>query len=480
MKIQTVYWHRIVLAAYLLIGVLFAVNTPAWQAPDEPAHYNYVHFVATQGALPVLQAGDYDQAQQMLAINSRFGPGSSITAFRYEFHQPPLYYVLAAPLFRLTSGALLPLRLFSVFLGALLLLVVHRVARLIVRPALAVGAMAFVAFLPMHIAMASAVNNDSLAELLMVVMLWQCLHVILHPPRHSLRPWFGLGLITGLGLVTKSTVYGLLPMLGVTLILAWRDSLQHDPSARHASRITFALLLPLLLLAVPWWLRNLAVYGGTDFLGLNRHEDIVLGQLRTAEFVAQQGWTSLGTRFVTWTFRSFWGQFGWMSVLLDDRIYTALLTLSAAVSVGALWTLRRVWRQNNQAVRRALLLLGLAALGAVGGYLWYNLSFVQHQGRYLFPALLTFGLGWAVGLAALAQPGVSRTAAAVAVAGGLLTLALAPGRWTLLLWAAAAGLLFLLPRLPRWHSLLYAAVFVGLAGLDIVSLFWFIVPQLRP
>lgn len=480
MKIQTVQWHRAILATYLVIGVLFAVNTPAWQAPDEPAHYNYVHFVAVHGALPVLQPGDYDQAQQMQAIDARFGPGSSIAAFRYEFHQPPLYYVLAAPIFRLTAGALLPLRLFSVFLGALLLLVIYRAAALIVRPALALGVMAFVAFLPMHVAMLSAVNNDSLAELLMAVMLWQCLHLLLHPPRQSLRPWFGLGAIAGLGLITKSTVYGLLPMLGVTLIVAWRDQLRPAGDKRRDASIFLAVMAPLLLLALPWWLRNLAVYGGTDFLGLNRHDDIVLGQLRTAEFLAQQGWISLVTRFTTWTFRSFWGQFGWMSVLLDGRIYTALLILSTATAVGALAELRRVWREGRDTVRRAILILSLAALGAVGGYLWYNLGFVQHQGRYLFPALLAFAVGWAVGLAALARPGVSRAAALVAAAGGLLTLILAPGRWSLLLWIAAAALFYWMPRVQRWRGILYAAVFAGLAGLDLISLFWFIVPQLRP
>ncbi|MFZ2519668.1 MAG: glycosyltransferase family 39 protein, partial [Anaerolineae bacterium] len=332
-------WHRAIVLTYLVIGVLFAVYTPAWQAPDEPAHYNYIHVVATQGVLPVLQAGDYNQAEQTAAIVARFGPGTSIEAFRYEFHQPPLYYVLAAPLFRLTGGALLPLRLFSVFLGGLLLLVVHRAAMLIVRPAIALGAMAFVAFLPMHIAMLAAVNNDSLAELLIAIMLWQCLRLLIRPAPGTLWPWLWLGIVTGLGLITKSTVYAMLPLLGVTLLLAWRDSHRHDPTWRRAASLTFAVTLPLLLLALPWWVRNLAVYGGADFLGLNRHEDIVLGQLRTSEFLAQEGWVSLGTRFVTWTFRSFWGQFGWMNILLDSRIYTALLILSLAAGVGAGWAL---------------------------------------------------------------------------------------------------------------------------------------------
>jgi hypothetical protein len=44
----------VILALYVILGVLYAVRTPPWQAPDEPAHYNYVRFVPTTGGFPVL------------------------------------------------------------------------------------------------------------------------------------------------------------------------------------------------------------------------------------------------------------------------------------------------------------------------------------------------------------------------------------------------------------------------------------------
>ncbi|HQJ52731.1 MAG TPA: hypothetical protein PKW05_13230, partial [Anaerolineae bacterium] len=48
-----------IVGCYLVLGWLYARWTPNWQAPDEPAHYNYVTYLAENHRLPVLQAGDY-------------------------------------------------------------------------------------------------------------------------------------------------------------------------------------------------------------------------------------------------------------------------------------------------------------------------------------------------------------------------------------------------------------------------------------
>lgn len=478
----------LIVALYVVIATLYAVFTPRWQAPDEPAHYNYVRALATAGTFPVLQPGDYDAAYQAQVVGSRFDPAYSIAPFRYEFHQPPLYYLLALPIFDLTQGAVLPLRLLSVVIGAGLLLTVHALGRRMFAgmPAIALGATAFTAFLPMHLTMLAAVNNDGLAELLIALLLLSCVQLVQLPDPHPRQPavrrrWFGLGLILGLGLLTKSTVYTMVPVVLITIgATAWR-------TRRPASRVTAAAVgwpillvgLPALLIALPWWLRNLTVYGGTDFLGLQRHDAVVVGQLRTAQFVAEQGWNALIARFVTWTFRSFWGQFGWMSVLLDARLYVALFGLSVAASVGALVALVQDWRLGDTPRRWAWLLLLAALLGAVAGYLGYNLGFVQHQARYLFPAIPVIALLFAAGLdAVVRQPAVSRAAALVLAGCVLLALWLSADRWTLFLLAIGVALLLAIPLARRWAPLVYALPFVGMAALALGSLFWFIIPQL--
>ena len=95
--------HKLVLALivliYLLIGGLYAVKTPDWQVPDEPAHYNYVRQLATEGRLPVLEMGDYDQDYLGRLTSERFPPELSLVAVEYEDWQPPLYYLLTTPVF---------------------------------------------------------------------------------------------------------------------------------------------------------------------------------------------------------------------------------------------------------------------------------------------------------------------------------------------------------------------------------------------
>ena len=162
-----------IVVLYLILASLYAAYTPAWQAPDEPAHYNYVRYLAEEHRFPVLKPGDYPAAYLEEIKTAHFPPEMSIEPIRYEFHQPPLYYLLAVPVYGLSGGALLPLRLLSVAMGALLLLVVHRIVGALApnRPGLALGATAFVAFLPMHLAMTASVNNDTLAELLLALLL---------------------------------------------------------------------------------------------------------------------------------------------------------------------------------------------------------------------------------------------------------------------------------------------------------------------
>lgn len=439
------HWPLVLLLlAYLVAGGLYAVLTPDWQAPDEPAHYNYVRQLAG-GRLPVIEPGDYNQEYQDLVKGEGFPPHYSIEPFRYEDWQPPLYYVLQTPVFWLFDGALRPLRLFSLLLGAGVVLLAYGVAwhALKRRRWLALTAAAFVAFLPQHVAMMAAVNNDSLAELLIGAILfllvrerWAVARDRGAAAKQRDERWtlLALGLLLGLGFVTKATVYIMAPVL-VGLLL-WRYWEERSAFAKAAAW----LFGPALLLGSIWWLRNAIVYEGLDFMAKAAHDAVVDGQLRTADWLAPLSpGEALGAFFRT-TFHSFWGQFGWMGVPMPPWVYRLLLLFTGLVFVGLIAASLRTAVNPPEPFPLSWFILAATVDLAVLLYLFYNATFVQHQGRYLFPALIPIGIGVAVGLDNLWRPFCR-------------------------LW-------------PPARYLLPLGLAIALFGLDLLALFRFILPSL--
>ncbi|UCG26113.1 MAG: glycosyltransferase family 39 protein, partial [Chloroflexota bacterium] len=279
----------VLLFVYLVVAGLYAIYTPDWQAPDEPAHYNYIRQLAA-GRMPVIEPGDYAQIYQSEVISTRFDPRYSVVPFSYEDYQPPLYYLLQTPVFRLTDGRLQALRLVSVLLGAGVVLLTYVVARRLFpgRNWLALTAAAFVAFLPQHVAMMAAVNNDSLAELLIAAIVLVLVAIAAGRPSEQATGEGGvdfgllflLGVLLGLGFLTKVTVYILAPVAAAVLLWRywgrWRD-------LALAGLLAFGISF---LIGLGWWIRNLSVYGGLDVLGTVAHNAVVVGQPRTAEWIA--------------------------------------------------------------------------------------------------------------------------------------------------------------------------------------------------
>jgi 4-amino-4-deoxy-L-arabinose transferase-like glycosyltransferase len=444
---------------YCVLGFAYATETPKWQTPDEPAHYNYVVYLAENARFAVLQMGDYDHQYLEEIKAAGFPPEMSIETIRYESHQPPLYYVLAAGLYRLASplgfdGQFLALRLISVLLGAALLLVAYAILREIFPDSLflALVATAFIATLPMHIAMSAAINNDTLAELILALVIWLCVREI--RVGLSRRQTAALGLLVALALLTKTTIYA--PVLVSALVAVAARARQRGWQGSLRRLVT---VYGLGLLFSSWWfIRNALTYGGLDLFGWQRHDSIVAGQPTTAQWIADYGLTTTVKDFIAVSFHSFWAQFGWMGVLIDSRLYLLLAVVSAAMVVGFLlwpWRVARNPALLSGFQRWALVLLLLVFVLVAVAHVSYNLKFVQHQGRYLFPALVPIGVAFALGLSE---------------------------------WVRLVALLLARLPLPRpvhaslpviLQSVVFFLFCLGFALLDLGCLYLFIVPQLQ-
>ena len=139
------------------------------------------------------------------------------------------------------------------------------------------------------------------------------------------------------------------------------------------------------------------------------------------------------------TFKSFWAQFGWMGVLVHERIYLALFLGCVIAVIGFAFYAFRIIRHRElltQAQHWCVGLLVVLLAIAFADYVGYNFKFYQLQGRYLFPALISIAFVLVVG--------------------------------------AREWIPFRLRRVA------FALLYAGMVALDLVSLFWFIVPQLKP
>jgi hypothetical protein len=441
----------VIFLAYLALAALYAAFTPKWQVPDEPAHFNYIRAIAETGALPVLQRGDYDHDYLEKIKAAKFPATMSIDAIRYESYQPPLYYLAATPVYLASRGAgldaqVFALRMFSAALGAFVLLLAFAVAREIFPDddLLALAAVGAIATVPMYIAISASVSNDIAGVLVLSLILLLAVKRAKGAIRDTQFAILG-GVLFGAALLTKTTTYvpGTVLLIGAEIarVRGSRGAGERGGRSRIPNsefRILILLFALAALIASPMFLRNAHTYGIADPLGIARHDAIVVGQPTTAEMIAQYGFSRIAFDFFAVTFKSFWAQFGWMGVLVNDRIYVALFLLSATAVLGFTFHASRIIRRRELLTATQPWCIGLLMLLLViafADYVAYNFKFLQLQGRYLFPAIIPIALFGAIGLRELLA--------------------------------------------REYQRIVFALLYAGMLALDVACLFLFIVPQLR-
>jgi hypothetical protein len=161
----TALWAFIILVAAIRLGAVFFV--PFGQKVehrlqglnDEPAHFNYVKYLARHRSFPVLE--HWVLEPDAFARNE------------FEYHQAPLYYLLCAPFCGISGGrgALLACRFVSFFFGIAGLWVIALILRdcgFGVRAQQA--AVLFFGLLPSHLYFTVLASNDALSWLIALLL----------------------------------------------------------------------------------------------------------------------------------------------------------------------------------------------------------------------------------------------------------------------------------------------------------------------
>jgi len=281
------------LLASLLVGLAHVAGLPPFEGSDETAHYSYIEQIAKTGTLPRIgdklrQDAEYlpapDPFRPTLRYRDLFTADAKIIkrvrqvvkALRdppptvkpssienWQAQHPPFYYALLTPAYLLSdrwslAGQLALLRGLSYFAAWLSLCL-----------AVFVAAKSFPAFGPGRVMITAPalwpfvfpgwfpemarLGNDSLVALLVAC----AVAVITCAPIRRWSTWLLLGVICGLGALTKATFF---PFLAVaTLLLLYRTW------RRDASPWQFLGFLVTVLAVAGWWYFQRSVETGMLF-----------------------------------------------------------------------------------------------------------------------------------------------------------------------------------------------------------------------
>lgn len=345
-----------------------AFREPIFSPVDELQHTDYVRVIAEQGRLPIYGKADIDPT--LLAVYMHEYPGPFSAAgytlpdyiyISYETIQFPVYYVVAAPLYRVFDGdprsAIYALRLENVAFSAVALLVLMLLMRRVFpkRPELWALAPLVILAMPGLSMRHSQVTNEVLATLLLTVVMASLLRPSDAHPRWAA---FGEGALLGVAVLTKLTAVG----VGPSALAAWATR----PGGLRLRLLPAAAGFVLAL--TPWLVWSFSVYG-SPLPWATTHVDLSFCPCPPPHAIA--AWqVFLHDAWISYVVPIEWAGPGYQRTELM-RIGVWGVALLLAASLG--WGLQAM-RSHRHTNRRMALLAVLAVLGVMAGMLGLDLS----------------------------------------------------------------------------------------------------------
>lgn len=452
-------WCLITLLLVIMVikGVLWAVAFPLWQGPDEDDHFAVIQFVAEMGRLPdegdeflpdevtlsreIADVGrlDYNPEQRQAFGDAPIGPNEAefatlpaqtrtsfdLGAVGKLMHATPLYYVLAAPVYKLFDGGTLldrafVQRIFAILVSSPIVIVAYLITRHLFprNAAMRLTIPTLVAFHPMITEISAVVSVDGLFFVLYSLAIYLGLLIISDGLTRKLAVW--LGVVFVVGFLIKPTMNGFAPLIALIVLYdwvragersSWRDWLRAPRGSRRRAVFWNTLLMgAIVVLPALWWVqRSLRLSGDPLYFNPVEKGHRVLEN----PFYDYGFWQHMldyyqsvfGGLFVTW-----WAHFGWIDTPLPPWVYTMLRVLTLVAMAGVVVLFVRYWR-GNRPIRSHLtplvpwLFLALTVTLPVVMIQYYDLAFWRSygvgrglQGRYWLTTVIPMLTFFVVGL----------------------------------------------------------------------------------
>ena len=319
---------------------------------DERAHYNYILYIIETGRLP----------SQYISITETVDNSQA----SFENYQPPLYYLIAAPVVALwqrssPKTAYLAGRIVSLLFGLSLLGLLFLIGKTSGISDTHIGSMLIVgSLLGSIIRFSVLISNDSLCWLFAGLMTYYWLRADVNSSNKRYYLLWTLALVGGFYTKFSILLMAPLPFMGTLLKKQWKTSITW-----------FGLFIIAGILSLPVWLRTHQIFG--SILSLSAafgNPDGAAASLFSVFAYA------LRSSIFPW--QEYWGgPFGGILILFITA--TCVIFIIMAHS-----EFRKV-----QGLPNYFLLL----LASIAGFVWLNMHYFQAEGRYLliaWPAWILF------------------------------------------------------------------------------------------
>ncbi|MFA5191945.1 MAG: glycosyltransferase family 39 protein [Verrucomicrobiia bacterium] len=401
-------YRSLVLAAYVVVGVLWSVCVPTFEAVDENDHFAYIVFLAREHRLPALvgqqpEAGNQDYQPpayhaMVACVYRALFENAEVAGLRQRSelarsHKPPMWFEHGEEERFPFSGiarTVHVLRVFSVLVGLVALVFLYQALCVLFPPPSVVplAGLGWAAFLPGFVFSCARVGNDCLAAAVGAAVLAHALKMTCGESRS--RDWAILGAWVGFGILAKLTV---LPVAaGAVCVLAWSERKNW-----RQMLLGLACFSCCVLAVSGWWLiRNFQLYGDPTAMG-------AFVKLRQQWFCTQP-WNSDFIVFLAHgVLNSYWGNFGHLTVPMNHWVYRGANVMMLVCLVVSFWSGWKQWPRWSQGVRRGIWLLIIATVASLAALARFALYRAGAEGRYLLPGYAAHALVVAVAILALGQ-----------------------------------------------------------------------------
>lgn len=440
----------------LLNGVLYLTLTPPWQAPDEPTHFEHVRILrdrpgyfsprpdfALQREI-IISLDDHNYwhyvgVEEPVSLPETFLEAPFLSAAPSQIGKnPPFYYLIAALVLKLFPGRTLEAELYclrglSLFFSLLTVWMVFTCARRIFPGdfLFSLTCAGFVAFLPQFMVIGTSVSPDPLINLLGAIAIYLVIRV--HKTGLSRSGILLIGLLY-LGGMMVSYKFLLLvpPLFTVWLIQLFFRGRKTFSWLRFF--IWFFLIIIFLILGFSWLVWFFPEIARIFIFRINTFYSIISRYLLGKTFFPKGYWPWFNREL----FKSFWLKFGWLKFELAPAFYLVLKIATGISLVGVLFLFVK-WLFKKSELKpgqwESVLTLFIYAIFVLGGYYAFwglKRASTTTQGRHLFLVMpawsILFVLGWS----------------------GLFP--------------------------ARWRNGICICLLLGFIGLDIASLFGYLIP----